>query len=188
MDSQDEWITSRKRPARKQLNRQVSPIGISFEPKPSLATKDAKTLSESASEFKLFYALVKAGAKWGDIDLYDLDEWTELVEQRQRSPVYTDLDNMMDSLVESGVIKRAVVYEPEYEEEPEPEPEPRVVLPLRPPCEVCGIYLSHSDPPKDFKGRNLCCLWCSIRKGHEHGDRCERCEIYTTYKSPIEEY
>ena len=172
MDS--EWVTPRKRNAKPEASRQISKIGLSFEPKPSLMVKDMLTVAESVNEFTLFYKLVKAGAKWGDIEVFDLTEWTGLLEQRERAPVYEEI-NTMDELVESGVIKRALFIEPE----PEPEPEPRFVLPQRPPCEVCGIYLSHSNPPKDFKGRNLCCLWCSIKKGHDHGDRCERCPIYT---------
>jgi hypothetical protein len=177
MDS--EWMTPRKRNAKPERKpeavRQVSKIGISFEPKPSLMVKDVLTIAESVNEFKTFYQLVKAAAKWGDIEVFDITEWTELLEQRQKAPVYEEV-NIMDELVESGNIKRAAYIEPE----PEPEPEPRFVLPTRPPCEVCGIYLSHSNPPKDFKGRNLCCLWCSIKKGNDHGDRCERCQVHTT--------
>ena len=177
-------MTPRKRNAKTERKpeavRQVSKIGLSFDPKPSLTSKDTITATESGQQFAVFYKLVKAGAKWGDIEVYDITEWTELLEQRQKAPVYEDV-NIMDELVESGTVKRAAYIEPE----PEPEPEPRFVLPTRPPCEVCGIYLSHSNPPKDFKGRNLCCLWCSIKKGNDHGDRCERCQVYST---SIEEY
>ena len=170
-----EWVTPRKRNSKPEASRQISKIGLSFEPKPSLATKDTLTAAESVRQFTVFYRLVNAEAKWGDIEVFDLEEWTELLDQRRRAPVYIEMDNTMDALVDSGLIKRAAYIEPE----PEPEPEPRFVLPARPPCEVCGIYLSHSNPPKDFKGRNLCCLWCSIKKGNDHGDRCERCQIYT---------
>ena len=173
MDS--EWVTPRKRNAKAPVQRQMSKIGLSFEPKPSLMTKDALTVAESVKGFTVFYEFVKAGAKWGDIEVFDnISEWTELLEQRFRAPVYEDTMDTMEALVESGIIKRAIVFEIE----PEPEPQPRYVLPPRLPCEVCGIYLSHSNPPKDFKGRNLCCLWCSVKKGHAHGDRCERCPIH----------
>jgi hypothetical protein len=180
-----EWITPRKgksaKADRKQLPRQVyqfAPIVLI----PSSNCNDTITLEESAAEFNVYYTLVKAGAKWGDIEVFDLEEWTDLLEQRQRAPVDFVLDNTMDALVESGLIKRAIVSEPE----PEPEPEPRVVF--RPPCEVCGVYLSHSDPPADFKGRNLCCGWCLKQKGKDHGERCERCEIYTKNTDGVDYY
>ena len=182
-----EWITPRRgktakaEPVRKQLSRQV----YEFVPVvliPSSDRNDTITLEESADKFKVFYTLVKAGASWGDIEVFDLEEWTDLLEQRQRAPVYIESDNTMDALVEAGILKRAIVPEPE----PEPEPEPRFVV--RPPCEVCGVYLSHSDPPADFKGRNLCCGWCLKQKGQDHGERCERCEIYTKPTDNTENY
>ena len=182
-----EWITPRKGKSaktapivRKQLPRQIYEF-VPIVLNPSSNLNDTITLAESADKFKVYYTLVKAGAKWGDIEVFDLDEWTDLLEQRQRAPVY-EMENAMDALVEAGLIKRAIVPEPE----PEPEPEPRVVF--RPPCEVCGVYLSHSDPPADFKGRNLCCGWCLKQKGQDHGERCERCEIYTKPTDGIEYY
>ena len=185
MNSSD-WITPRRgkttKADRKQLPRQVYEF-VPIVLIPSSNRKDTITLAESAAEFNVYYTLVKAGAKWGDIEVFDLEEWTDLLEQRQRAPVY-EMENTMDALVESGLIKRAIV--PELEAEPEPEP--RFVLPLRPPCEVCGVYLSHSDPPADFKGRNLCCGWCLKQKGQDHGERCERCEIYTKPTDNTENY
>jgi len=180
-----EWMTQRKgksaKTDRKQLPRQIYEF-VPIVLNPSLNLNDTITLEESAAKFKVFYTLENAGASWGDIEVFDLDEWTELVAQRQRAPIDIVLDNKMDALVEAGLIKRAIVPEPE----PEPEPEPRFVL--RPPCEVCGIYLSHSDPPADFKGRNLCCGWCLKQKGKDHGERCERCEIYTKPTDNTENY
>jgi hypothetical protein len=122
-----------------------------------------------------YYALVRAGAKWGDTETFELEEWQEILDQRERSRLsllnspscYT-----FDVLIEEGMITRPIVEEDPEPEEPEPEPEP-----YRPPCEVCGIYLSHSSPPADFKGRNLCCLWCAMKKGASHGDRCQRCPL-----------
>ena len=182
-----EWITPRKgksaKADRNQLPRQVYDF-VPVVSIPSSNRKDTITLAESAAEFNVYYTLVKAGAKWGDIEVFDLEEWTDLLEQRQRAPLYVEMENTMDALVESGLIKRAIV--PEFE--PEPEPEPRFVLPSRPPCEVCGVYLSHSNPPKDFNGRNLCCGWCFKKQGTDHGDRCERCEIYTKPTDNTEYY
>jgi hypothetical protein len=204
MDSSD-WITPRKSKAAKievvsqiswrpranfttqhraQLPRQVSELSIPFKPEPVLECVTKEVLDQCAAEFNVYYTLVKAGAKWGDVELFDLSEWTELLDQRQRAPLYIAIEDTMESLVEAGIIKRAFVPEPE----PEPEPEPRVVLPSRPPCEVCGVYLSHSNPPKDFNGRNLCCGWCFKKKGTDHGERCERCVIYTKNTSPFDEY
>ena len=171
---------------RTQLPRQVSEIGVTFTPKPFSECENKDVLDQIAAELNVYYTLVKAGAKWGDSEVFDLSEWTELVENRQRAPVYIALEDTMNAYVEAGLIKRAIVPEPVPE--PEPEPEPRFVLPSRPPCEVCGIYLSHSNPPKDFNGRNLCCGWCLKQKGKDHGERCERCEIYTKNTSPFEEY
>ena len=180
-----EWITPRKgktaKADRKQLPRQVYEF-VPIVLIPSSNLNDTITLEESVDKFKVYYTLEKAGASWGDIEVFDLDEWTELVAQRQRAPVYIELIDTMEAFVEAGLIKRAIVPEPE----PEPEPEPRVVF--RPPCEVCGIYLSHSDPPADFKGRNLCCGWCLKQKGKDHGERCERCEIYTKPTDNTENY
>ena len=118
----------------------------------------------------MFNALVKAGAKWGDIEVYDLEEWNELLAIRVAASLYVPPEDFttFETMIEYGSIVRA--YEPE-----EPEPEPIVYI--RPPCEVCGIFLSHSSPPPDFKGRNLCCLWCSIKNGDAHGDRCQRCPL-----------
>jgi hypothetical protein len=180
-----EWITQRKgksaKADRNQLPRQVYEfVPVMSTPSPNRIT--TITLAESAGEFKVFYTLVKAGASWGDIEVFDLEEWTELVEQRKRAPVYTEMENTMDAFVDSGLIKRAIV--PEFE--PEPEPEPRSVL--RPPCEVCGVYLAHSNPPADFNGRNLCCGWCFKKQGKEHGERCERCESYTKPTDNTEYY
>jgi hypothetical protein len=121
-----------------------------------------------------YYALVRAGAKWGDTETFDMEEWNQILEQRERarlSLLNSPYCYTFDELIEEGVLTRAVI-EPEPEEEPEPEAEP-----YRPPCEVCGIYLSHSSPPADFKGRNLCCLWCSMKKGASHGERCQRCPL-----------
>lgn len=42
-------------------------------------------------------------------------------------------------------------------------------------CDACGIYLEHSNPPADFKGRHLCCLYCAKTNGNRHGERCEWC-------------
>jgi hypothetical protein len=179
-----EWITPRKnKTVRNQLPRQIYGFVPVVSP-PSSTRKDTITLAESAAEFKVYYTFVKAGASWGDIEVFDLDEWNELVAQRQRAPVYIELENTMDACVELGFIKRAIV--PEFE--PEPEPEPRFILPPRPPCEVCGVYLSHSNPPADFKGRNICCGWCAVKKGKDHGERCERCEIYTKNTDGIDYY
>jgi hypothetical protein len=128
--------------------------------------------SEGASMFTPFNALVKAGAKWGDIEVYDLEEWNELLATRVAASLYVPPDDFttFETMIEYGSIVRT--YEPEPEE---PEPEPIVYT--RPPCEVCGIFLSHSSPPPDFKGRNLCCLWCSMNNGTSHGDRCQRCPL-----------
>jgi hypothetical protein len=183
-----EWITQRKGKtakaapvARKQLPRQVYEF-VPIVLIPSSDRNDTITLEESADKFKAYYILEKAGASWGDIEVFDLDEWTDLLEQRQRAPVYIESDNTMNALVEAGILKRAIVPEPE----PEPEPEPRCVL--RPPCEVCGVYLAHSNPPADFNGRNLCCGWCFKKQGKDHGERCERCEIYTKNTDNTENY
>jgi len=181
-----EWITPRKTKTAKAVHNQLPRQIYDFVPvvsPPSSNRKDTITLAESAAEFNVYYTLVKAGASWGDIEVFDLEEWNELVAQRQRAPVYIELDNTMDAFIESGLIKRAIV--PEYV--PEPEPEPRFVLP-RLPCEVCGVYLSHSNPPADFNGRNLCCGWCFKKQGKDHGDRCERCVIYTKNTDGVDYY
>lgn len=133
-----------------------------------------------------YYALVSAGAKWGDTETFDMDEWTEILDQRERASLsllnsphcYT-----FDVLIEEGVIARSIVEEYQDPEPEQPEPEP-----YRPPCEVCGIYLSHSSPPADFKGRNLCCLWCAIQKGDSHGDRCQRCPLTMPKTNTCSEY
>jgi hypothetical protein len=119
----------------------------------------------------MFNALVKAGAKWGDIEVYDLEEWNELLATRVAASLYVPPEDFttFETMIEYGSIVRA--YEPE-----EPEPIEQIVY-IRPPCEVCGIFLSHSSPPPDFKGRNLCCLWCSMNNGTSHGDRCQRCPL-----------
>jgi hypothetical protein len=133
--------------------------------------------AEGAAMFTPFNVLVKAGAKWGDIEVFELEEWNELLAIRLAASLYVPPEDFttFETLIEYGDIARA---EPEPEE---PEPEPIVYIPLvvysRPPCEVCGIFLSHSSPPPDFKGRNLCCLWCSIKNGAAHGDRCQRCPL-----------
>lgn len=121
----------------------------------------------------MFNALVKAGAKWGDIEVYDLEEWNELLATRLAASLYVPPDDFttFETMIEYGSIVRA--YEEPEPEEPEPEP----IVYIRPPCEVCGIFLSHSSPPPDFKGRNLCCLWCSMNDGTSHGDRCQRCPL-----------
>jgi hypothetical protein len=146
-----------------------------------LATPLKKDNNEVVVSLTKYYALVRAGAKWGDTETFDMEEWTEILEQRESSRLsllnspycYT-----FDVLIEEGVITRAIA-EPEPEPEPEEEPEP-----YRPPCEVCGIYLSHSSPPADFKGRNLCCLWCAMQKGTSHGDRCQRCPLTMPNPNP----
>jgi hypothetical protein len=119
----------------------------------------------------MFNALVKAGAKWGDIEVYDLEEWNELLAIRVAASLYVPPEDFttFETMIEYGSIVRAY-------EEPEPEPIVQIVY-SRPPCEVCGIFLSHSSPPPDFKGRNLCCLWCSVNKGTSHGERCQRCPL-----------
>jgi hypothetical protein len=131
--------------------------------------------AQGAAMFTPFNALVKAGAKWGDIEVYELEEWNELVAIRLAASLYKPPEEFttFETLIEYGSIVRA--YEPEPEE-----PEIVYIPPIvysRPPCEVCGIFLSHSSPPPDFKGRNLCCLWCSIKNGASHGDRCQRCPL-----------
>jgi hypothetical protein len=134
------------------------------------------SLAQGAAMFAPFNALVKAGAKWGDIEVFELEEWNELVAIRLAASLYVPPEDFttFETLIEYGEIVRAYVEDPEPEE-PEPEPEPIVYS--RPPCEVCGIFLSHSSPPPDFKGRNLCCLWCSIKNGAAHGERCQRCPL-----------
>jgi hypothetical protein len=141
-----------------------------------LSTPLKKDNNEVVVSLTKYYALVRAGAKWGDTETFDMEEWQEILDQRERSNL--NLQNSpycytFDVLIEEGVITRPIVEEEDPEpEEPEPESEP-----YRPPCEVCGIYLSHSSPPADFKGRNLCCLWCDIKKGASHGERCQRCPL-----------
>ena len=121
----------------------------------------------------MFNALVKAGAKWGDIEVYDLEEWNELLATRVAASLYVPPEDFttFETMIEYGSIVRT--YEEPEPEEPEPEP----IVYILPPCEVCGIFLSHSSPPPDFKGRNLCCLWCSMNNGTSHGDRCQRCPL-----------
>ena len=137
------------------------------------------SLTQGAAMFTPFNALVKAGAKWGDIEVFDIEEWNELVAIRLAASLYVPPEDFttFETLIEYGDLVRAY----EEPEEPEPEPEPIVYIPpivySRPPCEVCGIFLSHSSPPPDFKGRNLCCLWCSMKDGASHGDRCQRCPL-----------
>ena len=126
--------------------------------------------TQGAAMFTPFNKLVKAGAKWGDIEVYDLEEWNELLATRIAASLYVPPDDFttFETMIEYGSIVRAY--------EPEPEPIEQIVY-SRPPCEVCGIFLSHSSPPPDFKGRNLCCLWCSVKNGESHGDRCQRCPL-----------
>jgi hypothetical protein len=133
----------------------------------------AVSLDQGAAMFTPFNVLVKAGAKWGDIEVFDIEEWHELVAIRHAASLYVPPEDFItfETLIEYGDIARTYV-------EPEPEePEPEPIVYTRPPCEVCGIFLSHSSPPPDFKGRNLCCLWCSMKNGASHGDRCQRCPL-----------
>ena len=137
------------------------------------APQQAVSLAQGAAMFTPFNVLVKAGAKWGDIEVFELEEWHELVAIRLAASLYVPPEDFttFETLIEYGEIVRAYV-------EPEPEePEPEPIVYIRPPCEVCGIFLSHSSPPPDFKGRNLCCLWCSMKNGASHGDRCQRCPL-----------
>ena len=115
---------------------------------PPKLSVDCATFAEGAALFNLHYSLVKAGAKWGDIEVFELEEWHELVAIRLAASLYVPPEDFttFETLIEYGEIVRAYV-EPEPEE-PEPEPEPIVYT--RPPCEVCGIFLSHSSPPPDF--------------------------------------
>ena len=139
-----------------------------------LSTPLKKDCYEEIVALTKYYALVRAGAKWGDTETFDMDEWKEILEQRETSRLNllnSPYCNTFDTLIEAGLIKRAII-----ETEPEPEPEP-IAEYVRPPCEVCGVYLSHSSPPADFKGRNLCCGWCAKQKGTDHGERCERCPL-----------
>ena len=142
---------------------------------PVFDTTNCGTFAEGAALMNLHYSLVSAGAKWGDTEVYDLEEWSELVAIRLAASFYVPPAefNTFDTLVAAGLIVRACMPEPE----PEPEPEP-IAEYVRPPCEVCGIYLSHSSA--DFEGRNLCCGWCAKQKGTDHGERCERCPLTNT--------
>ena len=143
---------------------------------PPKLSADCATFAEGAALFNQHYSLVSAGAKWGDIEVYDFEEWSELVAIRLAASLFVppaDV-NTFETLIAAGTLIRAIIQDPE----PEPEPEPIV----RPPCEVCGIYLSHSSA--FFEGRNLCCGWCAKQKGTDHGERCERCPL----AAPVTDY
>jgi hypothetical protein len=146
---------------------------------PPKLSADCATFAEGAALFNLHYSLVKAGAKWGDTEVYDFEEWSELVAIRLAASLFVppaDV-NTFEMLLAAGTIIRAIIQDPE----PEPEQEP-IAEYVRPPCEVCGIYLSHSSA--DFEGRNLCCGWCAKQKGTDHGERCERCPL----AAPVTDY
>ena len=146
---------------------------------PPKLSADCATFAEGAALFNLHYSLVKAGAKWGDTEVYDFEEWSELVAIRLAASLFVPpVDvNTFEMLLAAGTIIRAIIQDPE----PEPEQEP-IAEYVRPPCEVCGIYLSHSSA--DFEGRNLCCGWCAKQKGTDHGERCERCPL----AAPVTDY
>jgi len=117
---------------------------------PPKLSADCATFAEGAALLNLHYSLVKAGAKWGDTELYDFEEWSELVAIRLAASLFVppaDV-NTFETLLAAGTIIRAIIQDPE----PEPEPEPMAEY-VRPPCEVCGIYLSHSSA--FFEGRNV---------------------------------
>jgi len=140
---------------------------------PPKLSADCATFAEGAANFNQHYSLVSAGAKWGDIEVYDLEEWSELVAIRLAASLFVppaDV-NTFETLLAAGTLIRAIIQELE----PEPIAEP-IAEYVRPPCEVCGLYLSHSSA--DFAGRNLCCGWCAKQNGADHGERCERCPLY----------
>jgi hypothetical protein len=44
-------------------------------------------------------------------------------------------------------------------------------------CAACGIYMRHSNPPRDWTPEDavFCCLHCRDKKGMSHGTRCQKC-------------
>ena len=119
--------------------------------------------------FQSMVTAAKYGASWGDAEVYTREEWFEYLQERKIVVVHKTFD---EQILSSSLLRKKTVF-PKTVKPPRAPREP----PRRPPCEVCGVFLSHTAPPKDFKGRNLCCMWCSKRNGKEHGDRCEKCPI-----------
>ena len=81
------------------------------------APQQAVSLAQGAAMFTPFNVLVKAGAKWGDIEVFELEEWHELLAIRLAASLYVPPEDFttFETLIEYGDIARAYV-EPEPEE------------------------------------------------------------------------
>ena len=55
-------------------------------------------------------------------------------------------------------------------------------------CAACGIYMRHSNPPRDWTPEDavFCCLHCRDTKGISHGTRCQQC-IPSSTKTEFDE-
>ena len=128
-------------------------------------------------DYKTSGSLLARGARWGDIEDYDVDEILLDLEKR-RDEIETAKANRC--MVRAAKAEARAKREAEARAAPRaPRAAPRAAP--APPrarrvCIGCNKFTIHSNPPSHFteEDRNYCCAYCNVTGGKGHGGSCER--------------
>lgn len=135
-------------------------------------------------DYKTSGSLLARGARWGDIEDYDVDEILLDLEKRRDEIKTAKANRCMVRAAKAEARAKREAEAPRAAPRaaaPAPPRAPARAPPRAPPrarrvCIGCNKFTIHSNPPSHFteEDRNYCCAYCNVTGGKGHGGSCER--------------
>lgn len=112
------------------------------------------------NEWAMTFSLLRRGARWGDLEVFTLEENLEILTKPSRKSTPTLVTMTVKQKQKPKFADKLAQFS-------------KKVCSVK--CNSCS-YLRNSSPPEHFtqEQKNHCCAYCLLSNGKQHGNRCQR--------------